>query len=296
MGAMSIQPTPSLPKFSMSDLRAARASGRRVAMLTCYDFTTARLMSAADVKILLVGDSAGNVILGHDSTIPVELTFMIQITAAVRRGAPAALLVADMPFASYGDSTGRGARNVMKLVKQTGCDCVKIEVGRTHLPLVRRLADSGVAVMAHLGLRPQAVGVLGGYRAQGRTAGSALDIVEMAKDFEKAGAASILLEAVPAEVAEAVVAQTNIPVIGCGAGPACHGHVVVTHDLVGLTPARPKFAPLLGDAATPLAAAFSEFVRQVESGQYPAPEHGYRMPAEEKNRFLNLQPEAGQRV
>jgi 3-methyl-2-oxobutanoate hydroxymethyltransferase len=293
---MSIQPTPPVPKFSMSDLRAARASGRKVAMLTCYDFTTARLMSAAGVTVLLVGDSAGNVILGHDSTIPVELSFMIQITAAVRRGAPGALLVADMPFGSYGDSTGSGARNVMKLVKLTGCDCVKIEVGRTHLPLVRRLADSGVAVMAHLGLRPQTVGVLGGYRAQGRTAGSAKDILETARDFEKAGAASILLEAVPAEVAEAVVGQTTIPVIGCGAGPACHGHVVVTHDMVGLTPAKPKFAPLLGDAATPLTAAFSEFVRQVESGQYPAPEHGYRMPAEERNRFLNLQPEAVQRV
>jgi 3-methyl-2-oxobutanoate hydroxymethyltransferase len=296
MVAMSIQPTPVVPKFSMSDLRAARASGRKVAMLTCYDYTTARLMSAADVKVLLVGDSAGNVILGHDSTIPVELSFMIQITAAVRRGAPGALLVADMPFGSYGDSTGRGVRNVMKLVKLAGCDCVKIEVGPTHLPLVRRLADSGVAVMAHLGLRPQAVGVLGGYRAQGRTAGSAADIVETARAFEKAGAASILLEAVPAEVAEAVVSGTSIPVIGCGAGPACHGHVVVTHDLVGLTPVRPKFAPLLGDAATPLTAAFSEFVRQVESGQYPAAEHGYRMPAEERNRFLSLQPEAIERV
>lgn len=296
MIGMSIQPIPAVAKFSMNDLRAARASGRRVPMLTCYDYTTARLMAAAGVQLILVGDSAGNVILGYDSTIPVELSFMIQITAAVRRGAPGALLVADMPFGSYGDSTSRGARNVMKVVKQTGCDCVKIEAGPTHTDLVTRLADSGVAVMAHLGLRPQAVGVLGGYRAQGRTAGAAAEIVESARSMEAAGAASILLEAVPTEVAEAVVAQTSVPVIGCGAGPACHGHVVVTHDLVGLTAARPKFAPQLGDAATPLSAAFVEFVRQVESGQYPGPEHGYRMPAEEKNRFLNLQPEAVGRV
>jgi 3-methyl-2-oxobutanoate hydroxymethyltransferase len=138
--------------------------------------------------------------------------------------------------------------------------------------------------------------VLGGYRAQGRTADSAADIVAAARAMESAGAASILLEAVPAEVSEAVVAETSVPVIGCGAGPACHGHVVVTHDLIGLTPIRPKFAPLLGDAATPLTAAFSEYVRQIESGQYPAPEHGYRMPAEERIRFLNLQPNAVERV
>jgi 3-methyl-2-oxobutanoate hydroxymethyltransferase len=293
---MSIQPTVQPSKFTMSDLRAARASGRKVAMLTCYDYTTATLMSSAGVRVLLVGDSAGNVILGHPSTIPVPLSFMTQITAAVRRGAPSALLVADMPFGSYGDSTARGVRNVMRLVKLTGCDCVKIEVGSSHTELVRRLADSGVAVMAHLGLRPQAVGVLGGYRAQGRTADSAADIVAAARALESAGAASILLEAVPAEVSEAVVAETSVPVIGCGAGPACHGHVVVTHDLIGLTPIRPKFAPLLGDAATPLTAAFSEYVRQIESGQYPAPEHGYRMPAEERIRFLNLQPNAVERV
>jgi 3-methyl-2-oxobutanoate hydroxymethyltransferase len=293
---MSIQPAVHPSKFTMSDLRAARASGRKVAMLTCYDYTTATLMNAAGVRVLLVGDSAGNVILGHPSTIPVPLSFMTQITAAVRRGAPSALLVADMPFGSYGDSTARGVRNVMRLVKRTGCDCVKIEVGPSHVKLIRRLADAGVAVMAHLGLRPQAVGVLGGYRAQGRTAEAAAEIVTAARAMESAGAASILLEAVPAEVAEAVVAETGVPVIGCGAGPACHGHVVVTHDLVGLTAARPKFAPLLGDVAAPLTAAFLEYVRQIESGQYPAPEHGYRMPAEERNRFLNLQPNAVGRV
>src|SRR5947209_3039273 len=161
-------------KVTLNDLRAARQSGAKMAMLTCYDFTTARLMQEAGVPALLVGDSAANVILGYDSTLPVSLPFMIELTAAVRRGAPLALLVGDMPFGSYqssvGGALGSGVRNVCKVVKRTGCDLVKLEVAEGHAGLVRALADAGVAVMAHLGLRPQAVGLMGGYRFQGRTA------------------------------------------------------------------------------------------------------------------------------
>ena len=154
-------------KFTLSDLRAARANGTKVPMLTCYDFTTARLMQEAGVPALLAGDSAGNVILGYDSTLPVELGFMIQITAAVRRGAPLALVVADMPFGSYQASVAQGVRNVVRMVKLSGCDCVKLEVAPGHAKLVRTLADAGIAIMAHVGLRPQSVGVLGGYKFQG---------------------------------------------------------------------------------------------------------------------------------
>src|SRR3954447_5621005 len=154
-------------KYTLNDLRAARASGTKVPMLTCYDFTTAKLMHEAGVPTLLVGDSAGNVILGHETTLPVPLHFMIQLAAAVRRGAPNAFLVADMPFGSYHGSTARAVRNVCRMVQKTGCDCVKLEVAASQLKLVRELADAGVAVMAHLGLRPQSVGVLGSYRTQG---------------------------------------------------------------------------------------------------------------------------------
>src|SRR3712207_1078548 len=155
-------------------------------MLTCYDYTTARLMQEAGVPTLLVGDSAANVVLGHPTTLPVSLSLMIELTAAVRRGAPMSFLVGDMPFGSYGGSVGRGVRNVSRMLKLSGCDCVKLEVSDGHAALVEALAGNGVAVMAHLGLRPQSVGLLGGYRYQGRTAAEAADIVRLAVRMQRA--------------------------------------------------------------------------------------------------------------
>jgi 3-methyl-2-oxobutanoate hydroxymethyltransferase len=274
------------PKFTLNDLRAARTTGRKIAMLTCYDFLTARLMQEAGVPMLLVGDSAAGVVLGHSSTVPVSLGFMIELTAGVRRGAPNVLLVGDMPFGSYQASAAQGFKNVARMLKLTGCDCIKLEVAESHATLIKRCADAGVAIMAHIGLRPQAVGLMGGYKSQGRTATSADAILELASLMQAAGAAALLLEAVPPEVATAVVAATTVPVIGCGAGSACHGSVIVTPDALGLTPHRPKFSPLLKDLSSPLKDAFSEYVKQVSTGQYPAAEHLYQMPMEEKDRFL----------
>jgi 3-methyl-2-oxobutanoate hydroxymethyltransferase len=275
-------------KITLNDLRAARENGDKMAMLTCYDFTTARLMQEAGVPMLLVGDSAGNVILEYDSTVPVGLPFMIEITAAVRRGAPFALLVADMPFGSYHESIAQGVRNVRKMAQRTGCDMVKLEVTPGQLGLVARLAELGVAVVAHIGLRPQTVGLLGGYRAQGRSATQAATIVRLAHDMEEAGAAGILREAVPPEVAEHVVSRTSVPVIGCGAGPACHASVVVMHDIAGLTLRPPKFAPVLGDVAQSLRDCFSAYEDRVATGEYPAEEHVYPMPSDEIGKLHNL--------
>jgi 3-methyl-2-oxobutanoate hydroxymethyltransferase len=210
---------------------------------------------------------------------------MIDITAAVRRGAPLALVVADMPFGSYQESAAQGVRNVCRMVKETGCDAVKLEVGQGQMTLVRRLSDAGVAVIAHLGLRPQAIGLLGSYRFQGRTAAEAEDILALALQMEQAGASAMLLEAVPPEVAAAVVDETNVPVIGCGAGPSCHGYVIVTQDALGLTPSRPRFVPSLGEMAEPLRQSFAAYVDAVSRGTYPAPEHDYVMPPEEKAKF-----------
>jgi len=281
-------------KITLADLRALRASGNRMAMLTCYDYTTARLMHESGVPLLLVGDSAANVILGHDTTLPVSLSFMIEITAAVRRGAPNALLIADMPFGSYHASVAQGVRNVARMIKRTGCDAVKLEVSDSNAELVRALADSGVAVVAHLGLKPQNVGLLGSYRFQGRTAVEANNIVASSLLMEGAGAAAILLEAVPPEVAKAVVDKTYVPVIGCGAGPACHSSVIVTQDGLGLTPHRARFVPALAEFATPLKAAFREYVQAVAAGTYPAPEHDYVMPPAEKRLFQDqLSPATG---
>jgi 3-methyl-2-oxobutanoate hydroxymethyltransferase len=275
-------------RISLNDLRRARdGGGSKIAMLTCYDFTTAHLMQQAGVPALLVGDSAGNVILGHPTTLPVPLPFMIEIAAAVRRGAPLAFVVADMPFGSYHGSVLRGVKNVVRMVQRTGCDCVKLEVTPAQLDLVSELAGAGIAVMAHVGLRPQSVGLVGGYRTQGRTAEEARNLLALSLQMQRAGAAALLIEAVPSEVAKVVVDATNIPVIGCGAGSACHGHVFVTHDAVALTSSAPRFAPKLGDLATPAVAAFSDYVRQVGAGEYPAPEHQYGMHPDELAKFLH---------
>lgn len=276
-------------KTTLNDLRSARAAGQKIPVLTCYDFTTARLMQEAGVPALLVGDSAANVILGYDSTLPAPLSFMIEITAAVRRGAPLAFLIADMPFGSYQSSLGSALGNVCKVVKRTGCDCVKLEVTDGHAGLIRSLADAGVAVMAHIGLRPQAVGLLGGYKFQGRTASEAASIISTARIMQAAGAAALLLEAVPPEVGQAVVDAVTIPVIGCGAGPACDGSVVVTHDALGLTSRTPRFVPKLGDLAGPSVRYFAEYVRLVQEGGYPAPEHNYQMSDAEKKKLAKAE-------
>jgi 3-methyl-2-oxobutanoate hydroxymethyltransferase len=239
-------------------------------------------MQEAGVPSLLVVDSAANVILGYPSTLPVSLDFMIEITAAVRRGAPLAFLVGDMPFGSYQASISQGVKNTCRMMQATNCDCVKMELAAHHLPLVRALTAAGVPVMAHLGLRPQSVGVLGGYKYQGRTVDEATSIVALALQMQEAGAVAILLEAVPPEVANAVIERTNIPIIGCGAGPGCHGSVIVTHDGLGLTPARPRFVPALADLATPLREAFAKYVQDLASGAYPAPPHLYTMPPAEQ--------------
>ena len=274
-------------KFTMADLRAARDSGAKVPMLTCYDYTTARLMQEAGVPALLVGDSAANVILGHPTTLPIPLEFLIELTAAVRRGAPKCLVIGDMPFGSYQASVAQGVKNVVRMVQLSGCDCVKIEAAGSHLRLVRRLSDAGIAVIAHVGLRPQSIGLLGEFKMQGRTAVEAERIVESASRLGDAGAAAILLEAVPPDVSATVVEAVSVPVIGCGAGPACHGYVFVAQDALGLTPRKPKFVPTLGDLATPMLEAFKAYVRMVQGGKYPAAEHNYertsgKSPAENK--------------
>ena len=273
-------------KFTLNDLRNARNTGKKIPMLTCYDYSTARVMEQAGVPTLLVGDSAANVILGYETTLPVSLEFLAELAAAVRRGAPNALVIADMPFGSYQGSVARGVRNTCRMVQLSGCDCVKIEAAESQLRLIKELSDAGVAVIAHLGLRPQAVGVMGGYKFQGRTADEAHGIVSLSRRMERAGAVAVLLEAVPPEVAEAAVAALSIPVIGCGAGPACHAHVVVMHDSLLLTDRAPKFAPILGDLSNAMRTYFSDYVRLVEDGRYPASEHNYNMPADEREKFV----------
>ena len=230
------------------------------AMLTCYDATTARWLWRGGVRCLLVGDTAAQMVLGHDTTLGATMPFMVEITAAVKRGAPKAFVMADMPFGSYQCGDDKAMTNAIKFIQEAKADAVKLEVALSHAPLVKRLAHAGVPVVAHIGSRPQLVRTQGGYQPAGRTAAEADELTCTAIAMVEHGATMILIEAVPVEVAARVVKAIDeltcesglptVPVIGCGAGPACHGHVVVLHDLLGLSDWQPPFARPMTDLGT----------------------------------------------
>jgi len=246
--------------------------GIAFAALTCYDATTARWLERSGVPVLLVGDTAAEVILGHPNTLHAPLDLLVALTAAVKRGAPRALVMADMPFMSYQTSDDDGVRNAGRFMTEGMADCVKLEVDATFAPLVARMSRAGVPVVAHVGSRPQHSKQVGGYSAAGRTAEDALRIVADADAMIAAGATMLLVEATPVEVTEEIVRRSNVPVIGCGAGPVCHGQVVVTHDLLGLTERQPPFAlPLvqLGRGLGEMAEQWKDRVRSGALGEHP---------------------------
>jgi 3-methyl-2-oxobutanoate hydroxymethyltransferase len=258
--------------ITIHDLKAWKARGQRFAMLTAYDFPTARILDRAGVPVLLVGDSVGNNVLGYADTLPVTMDEMLHHTKAVTRGVERALVVADMPFLSYQVSVEEGVRNAGRLVKEGGAQAVKIE--GPHVDLVHRLVDAGVPVMAHVGLTPQSVHALGGYRVQGRgEAGHA--VAEQASLLEKAGAFSIVLEAMPAELAADITRSLEIPTIGIGAGPWCDAQVLVVHDLLGINERVPKLAKKYADLHAEITRAAEAFVAEVEAGTFPDADHSY---------------------
>lgn len=249
-----------------------RREGVRFACLTCYDATTARWLERAGVPVLLVGDTAAEVILGYPATIHAPLEFMITLTAAVKRGAPSRFVMADMPFLSYGAEDAEGVRNAGRFLVEGSADAVKLECDRGHAPLVTLMSRAGIPVVAHVGSRPQHARRRGGYWAAGRSAESARELLDDARALEDAGATILLIEAAPAEVAEAIVERSSVPVIGCGAGPACHGQVVVLQDLLGLTDWQPAFAApaaRLGESIAGAARAWIDRVGRGDLGSHP---------------------------
>ncbi|MEE2908710.1 MAG: 3-methyl-2-oxobutanoate hydroxymethyltransferase [Planctomycetota bacterium] len=261
--------------FTLRSLRRMVEEGKPFAALTCYDATMARWLQRAGVPILLVGDTAAEMVLGQPGTIHAPLEFLIQITAAVKRGAPNCMVMADMPFLSYQADEAEAIRNAGRFLVEGRADCVKLEVDGTFTGLVSQLNRAGIPVVAHIGSRPQQVKHDGGYRSVGRTAAEAGRLVEEARRLEEAGASMLLVEAVPCEVSEAIVARTSIPVIGCGAGPACHGQVVVTQDLAGLTDWQPAFARPLADLGAAITSLGEAWVKRVASGNLG--DHPYEM-------------------
>jgi 3-methyl-2-oxobutanoate hydroxymethyltransferase len=250
---------------TLKTLRRMAARGEKFACLAAYDATTARWLERGGVHVLLAGDSASQVVLGFDRTIDVPLDFLITITAALKRGAPRTLVMADMPFMSYHASVESAMTNAARFMREGLADVVKLEVDETFAPLVDRLTRAGVPVCAHIGFRPQTTAVLGGPTAQGRTAYAMEQLVRDAKAMEAAGAVLILIEAVPEEVTRRVVGAVSVPVIGIGAGTACHGQILVVHDLLGLTDQPPRFAEPVEALGERIRAAGAEWAERVRT-------------------------------
>ena len=260
--------------FTINDLRSLKAEGRRFAMLTAYDYPTARILDEAGIPVLLVGDSLANVVLGHATTLPVTMEEMLHHTRAVARGAANALVVGDLPFLSYQASDDEAIRNAGRVLKEGGAHAVKLEGG--HPELIERMVSAGIPVMGHLGLTPQSVHAMGGYRVQARTEEAAERLLADALQLEKAGVFSLVLEGVPSAVAERVTGSLVVPTIGIGAGPHCDGQVLVLHDLLGLSFGKPaKFVKQYADLRGEIERAVTEFREEVEGGAYPGPEHSY---------------------
>lgn len=260
-------------KVTLGSLLACKREGRKIAVLTCYDYSTARLMEQAEVDALLVGDTYGEVCLGHATTLPVTVDHLVTVTAGVRRGAPTAFLIGDMPYLSYHVTPAEAIRNAGRFMAEAGCDCVKVEVDRRSASTVEAMVTASIPVMAHLGLRPQSVHQMGGYRMQGRTAETARGIIEDAKLMERLGVVALLLEAVPTQVARWISEATELPVIGCVAGPHCDGQVVVLHDMLGYGVGHPprSVTPYANLHAT-LVGAFGTYVQDVQARRFPAEE------------------------
>ena len=283
-----MSPSPS-EKLTLPRLAEMTGRGERIVMVTAYDAPSARLADEAGIDLILVGDSAAMVVLGHDSTLPVTLDEMLMLTSAVSRVTRRALVVGDLPFGSYQESDEKAVASAVRMVKEGGADIVKLEGADRRLSRVRAIGDAGIPVMGHIGLTPQSATLLGGYRAQGRTAGTAHRLYDAALASEAAGCCALVLEAVPAEVAGAIARALTIPVIGIGAGPDCDGQVLVWHDLLGVSPDPvPRFVKRYADLASEIRRGLSAYANEVREGIYPEPRHTYPMPDEERARFEEM--------
>jgi len=253
------------------------------ACLTCYDATTARWLERAGVHVLLVGDTAAEIVLGFDSTVHMPLDFAITLTAGVKRGAPNSIVMGDMPFMSYQADDAEAIRNAGRFITEGFADIVKLEADASFAPLVKKMTRAGIPVCGHIGSKPQQGGLTGGYQSSGRTANSAEQVVQDAIELERAGCILLLVEAVPPEVAEAITERTTVPLIGIGAGPSCHGQILVLHDLLGMTNWQPKFASAACDMGHDIQRHAREWVRKVACREVT--EHRYQMTTGESSIF-----------
>ena len=274
-----------VPELMQRKTLAAGSPNKKITCLTAYDYPTGRLVDEAGVDVVLVGDSLAMVMLGHESTLPLTLEEALHHTKAVRRGVERGLVVADMPYGSYHGDINESLRNAMRFVKEAGAEAVKIEGGERRLELIARLTDAEIPVMGHIGLTPQSLNALGGYRVQGKTPNAAEQLLRDAKAVEAAGAFAIVLEAIPRELAAEITKAVAIPTIGIGAGPDCDGQVLVLHDMLGLTfQNAPKFARRYANIGEVISRAVREYCADVQSGSFPTDAESYHAPANVKGR------------
>ena len=273
-------------KVPLPELVEMKRRNEKIVMVTAYDAPSGRLADAAGVDLILVGDSSGMVVHGRESTVAVSLDEIVFMTQWVTRGAKRPLVIADMPFGSYEASDEQAVANAVRLVKEGGADAVKLERGGTSVSRARAIVDAGIPVMGHVGLTPQTATVLGGFKAQGRTAARAQALVDDARELEAAGCFAVVLEAVPEPVARAVTKALTVPTIGIGAGAATDGQVLVWHDMLGYYEGRaPRFVKRYADLGEVIVEALGRYAEEVRSGAFPEQQHTYAMPAEELEAF-----------
>ncbi len=279
-----------MPRTTVRDLARMKAKGEKIPMITAYDYTSARLADAAKIPVVLVGDSLGRVVLGHDSTISVTMEDMIHHTKTVARGIKEALVVTDMPFMSYQIDPAQAMANAGRLLQEGGAQSVKLEGGRQMAETVRRIVECGIPVMGHIGLTPQSVHALGGYRVQGREIKEAEGLILDAEALQEAGAYALVLECVPAPLAELISRRLTIPTIGIGAGPGCDGQVQVLHDMLGLfTDFVPKHAKQYANLGQIIQEAFCQYAQEVREGVFPTSKESFTMDPETLRELAVLQ-------
>ena len=274
---------------TISELILAKRQNRKIAAISCYDYTTAKLISQTGVQMILVGDSAAQAMLGFDTTLPATMDFMVTITAAVRRGAPNVFLVADMPFLSHQLGIFEAIKNAGRFVSEAGAQMVKIEATSPYLDVIKAVSDAGIAVMAHIGIRPQSIGKIGRFKAEATTAEMAAELISLADQMVNSGASALLIEGTAAEVAEIITKRHEVPVISCGSGPNCDGQILIAPDILGLTQGpSPKFAKSYDNLAERTIKAFKAYSEDVENGRFPDDGHSYHMKSGEFERLQKL--------
>jgi 3-methyl-2-oxobutanoate hydroxymethyltransferase len=276
-------------RITISELLQAKSQSCKIAAISCYDYNTAKLISQTGVQMILVGDSAAQAVLGFDTTLLATMDFMVTITAAVRRGAPNVFLVADMPFLSCQLGINEAIKNAGRFVIEAGAQMVKIEAASPYLDVIKAVSDAGIAVMAHIGIRPQSISKIGRFKAEATTAEMAAELISLADQMVNNGASSLLIEGTAAEVAEIITKRHEVPVISCGSGPNCDGQILIAPDVLGLTQGpSPKFAKCYGNLAESTIKAFKAYADEVENGRFPDDGHSYHMKPGEFEKLQKL--------